>query len=294
MTDAVDTLLSILDLETIDRDLYRGVSPATSWKRVFGGQVVAQALVAACRSVEGSAGEGRMPHSLHAYFLLAGDPTIPILYEAERIRDGRSFTTRRVVAKQRGEAIFAMSVSFQTAEDGFDHQASAPAAPAPETLPGREQVATEILPQLPAGVRAYFTRERALELRPANFGRYIDAAPDPSASFQVWLRTLRALPDDPLLHAAILAYASDMTLLDVALVPHGTSVFDARIQAASLDHALWFHRPFRIDDWLLYAQDSPSASGARGFSRGAIHDRQGRLVASVAQEGLIRVKRGQA
>jgi acyl-CoA thioesterase II len=287
MTDAVDTLLNILDLETIDRDLYRGVSPATSWKRVFGGQVVAQALVAACRSVE-----GRMPHSLHAYFLLAGDPTIPILYEVERIRDGRSFTTRRVVAKQRGDAIFAMSVSFQTEETGFDHQAPAPAAPTPESLPGAGQVAAEILPCLPPGVRAYFTRERALELRPASFERYTNGVADPSAAFQVWMRTLRALPDDPLLHAAVLAYASDMTLLDVALVPHGTSVFDAGVQAASLDHALWFHRPFRIDDWLLYAQDSPSASGARGFSRGAIHDRQGRLVASVAQEGLIRIKRG--
>jgi acyl-CoA thioesterase-2 len=251
---------------------------------VFGGQVIGQALVAACRTVE-----GRKPHSLHGYFLLAGDPSTPIVYEVDRIRDGRSFATRRVVAIQHGRAIFTLSASFHAEETGFDHRAAMPAVPMPEDLPSDEEFRTRILPSMPDAVRAYFQRERPIELRPVQLERYRSAEPlDPV--FQVWIRATGALPDDPVLHQCVLAYASDMTLLDAALIAHGRTVFERSIQAASLDHALWFHRPFRADEWLLYAQDSPSASGGRGFSRGSIFTREGVLVASVAQEGLIREK----
>jgi acyl-CoA thioesterase-2 len=282
MASAVDALLGILDLEPLERHLFRGLSPQVGWQRVFGGQVIGQALVAACRTVD-----GRRPHSLHAYFILPGDPKTPILYEVERLRDGRSFTTRRVVAIQNGEAIFAMSASFHAEEPGYDHQAAMPNVPPPEALPDEDAVRATILPSLPPAVRAYYERERPIELRPVEFARYTAGEGRPP-KFHVWIRATRRLPDDPVLHACILAYASDMTLLDAALIPHGRSVFDKTIQAASLDHAMWFHRPFRADEWLLYAQDSPSSSGARGFSRGLIYDQAGRLVASVAQEGLIR------
>ena len=279
---ALDDLLSVLDLEPLEHNLFRGRSPQVGWQRVFGGQVIGQALVAACRTVE-----GRRPHSLHAYFLLGGDPKVPIVYEVERLRDGRSFTTRRVKAVQHGRAIFAMSASFHVEEPGFDHQAAMPDVPRPEDLPGEAEIRAGILPEMPAPVRAYYERERPIELRPVEFDRYRPGAPHP-AGFNVWIRTTGRLPDDPAVHACVLAYASDMTLLDAALAAHGRTVFERSIQAASLDHALWFHRPFRADDWLLYAQDSPSASGARGFSRGLIFTREGVLVASVAQEGLLR------
>jgi acyl-CoA thioesterase II len=282
MSRAVDDVLAILDLEPLERNLFRGRSPQVGWQRVFGGQVIGQALVAACRTVE-----GRAPHSLHAYFLLPGDPKIPIIYEVERLRDGRSFTTRHVKAIQHGQAIFSMSASFHVAEPGFDHAAEMPTVPAPEDLPSESEMKAGVLPLMPDPVRAYYERERPIELRPVEFERYMSRAPL-GRHFNVWIRATSPLPDDPAIHQCVLAYASDMTLLDSSLIAHGRTVFDRSIQAASLDHALWFHRPFRADEWLLYAQDSPSASGARGFSRGLIFTRDGRLVASVAQEGLVR------
>jgi acyl-CoA thioesterase-2 len=282
MSQISDSLTSILDLEPLERNLFRGRSPNIGWQRVFGGQVIGQALYAACKTVE-----GRDPHSLHAYFLLAGDPTIPILYEVDRLRDGRSFTTRRVLAIQKGEAIFAMSASFQVPEEGYAHQMPMPDVPMPEELPDREEMRDRILPNMPPVVRAYYERERPIEIRPVELARYASSE-KMEPRFNVWIRAMQPLPDEPAIHQAVLAYASDLMLLDSSLIAHGRTVFDKTIQGASLDHALWFHRPFRADDWLLYAQDSPSTSGARGFSRGLVFDRQGRLVASVAQEGLIR------
>jgi acyl-CoA thioesterase-2 len=285
MSSAVHDLLSILDLEPLEHNLFRGRSPQVGWQRVFGGQVIGQALVAACRTVE-----ERGPHSLHAYFLLAGDPKVPIIYEVDRLRDGKSFATRRVKAIQHGRAIFAMSASFQVEEPGFDHQVPMPDVPDPESLPTEAQMKAGVLPLMPDPVRAYYERERPIELRPVDFERYTSREPR-EPRFSVWIRSTAPLPDDPAVHQCVLAYASDLTLLDSSLVAHGRTVFERSIQAASLDHALWFHRPFRADDWLLYTQDSPSASGARGFSRGLIFARDGTLVASVAQEGLIRARR---
>jgi acyl-CoA thioesterase-2 len=280
---AVDDLLAILDLEPLEMNLFRGRSPQSRWQRVFGGQVIGQALVAASRTVEAA----RPPHSLHAYFLLGGDPKVPIIYEVDRIRDGKSFTTRRVVAIQHGQAIFSMSASFHAQETGFEHQAKMPDVPAPENLPSGPQLPANMLATMPEAIRRFFEQERPVELRPVEFERYLGKRSE-DGRFQVWIRTTGPLPDDPAIHQCVLAYASDMMLLDASLVPHGRTVFDKRIMAASLDHALWFHRPFRADEWLLYAQDSPSASGALGFSRGLIFGRDGTLVASVAQEGLIR------
>jgi acyl-CoA thioesterase-2 len=285
MSNAIAEILDLLDLEKLEENLFRGRSPQVHWQRVFGGQVIGQALVAACRTVEGS-----QPHSLHGYFMLAGDPTVPIIYEVDRIRDGRSFTTRRVVAIQHGRAIFALTASFQVEEAGFDHAMSMPDVAPPEGLPEIAEVMTEI-PSMPQLVRAWYERERPIEIRPVDMTRRFDAAHSGETGFQVWIRTTGPLPDDPAIHRCVLAYASDLTLLDTSLVPHGRSVLEASIQAASLDHALWFHRPFRADEWLLYAQDTPSASGARGFARGLVYDRAGRLVASVAQEGLVRQAR---
>jgi acyl-CoA thioesterase II len=287
MTDAVAELITILDLEPLEVDLFRGQNPKTGWRRVFGGQVVAQALVAATRTVP----DDRPAHSLHAYFLLPGDPRTPIVYEVERIRDGRSFTTRRVKAIQHGRAIFATTISYQVVEAGLAHQPAMPAVAGPEGLLDGKELASAGGTGMPEAIAAYFGRARPIALRPVDLKRYLAAAtggPAPEPAFNVWLRAAAALPDDPALHRAVLAYASDMTLLDVSLIPHARSVFDPTIQAASLDHALWFHRPVKIDDWLLYAQDSPVAGGARGFARGQIFDRAGNLVASVAQEGLIR------
>jgi acyl-CoA thioesterase-2 len=252
---------------------------------VFGGQVIGQALVAATRTVE-----DRSPHSLHAYFLLAGDPKVPIIYEVDRIRDGKSFTTRRVVAIQHGRAIFSMSVSFHAAETSLDHQLPMPDVPKPASLPSDAEMKERILPQLPEAVRRYYQRERPIELRPVEFGRYIGKKIE-DGRFNVWFRATGPLPDDPAIHRCVLAYASDFTLLDTVLLQHQRSVFDRDIMAASLDHALWFHRPFRADEWLLYTQDSPNLHGARGFARGLIFAADGALVASVAQEGLLRERR---
>ncbi|MEX0852812.1 MAG: acyl-CoA thioesterase II [Bauldia sp.] len=282
MTSAIDTLLSILDLEPLEHNLFRGLSPQVGWQRVFGGQVIGQALVAAARTVE-----GRSAHSLHAYFLRPGDPSVPILYEVDRIRDGKSFTTRRVVAIQHGQAIFSMAASFQIQESGLDHQIPMPKVPMPEELPSEAELKELYLHSAPEAVRRYWERERPIELRPVDLRHYVSREPLEPTQF-VWVRATGPLPDDRSIHLAVLAYASDMTLLDTSLFAHGRFIFDPDLQVASLDHALWFHRPFRADQWLLYAEDSPSASGARGFNRGSLFSRDGHLIASVAQEGLIR------
>jgi acyl-CoA thioesterase-2 len=285
MSSAVTELLQILDLEQLEINLFRGRSPQSGWQRVFGGQVIGQALVAACRTVE-----GRPPHSMHAYFLLGGDPAVPIIYNVERTRDGKSFTTRRVVAVQHGRPIFTITVSFHADEPGFEHQAKMPKVPMPEELPSEAEVRTRLLPMMPDPVRRYYERERPIELRPVEYERYMGKKLE-DARFHLWIRTTGRLPDDPAIHQCVLAYASDMTLLDSALLPHGRTVFEQDIMAASLDHALWLHRPFRADDWLLYAQDSPNLHGGRGLARGLIFTRDGTLVASVAQEGLVRQRR---
>ncbi len=282
---AVEGLLSILDLEPLEHNLFRGMSPQVGWQRVFGGQVIGQALVAASRTVE----EERPVHSLHGYFLRPGDPSVPIIYEVDRIRDGGSFTTRRMVAIQHGQAIFSMSASFHAREDGLDHQIDMGNVPMPEDLPSEAELKEEFLAIAPESVRRYWQRERPIELKPVDLAHYFSREKlEPKQA--IWVRASAALPDDPRIHSCVLAYASDMTLLDTALFAHGTSVFDTKLQVASLDHALWFHRPFRADEWLLYAEDSPSASGGRGFTRGALYTRDGTLVASSAQEGLIRVR----
>lgn len=282
---AMQNLLEILDLELIEENLYRGRSPDAGWQRVFGGQVIAQALMAAHRSVD----PDRFVHSLHAYFLRPGDPSIPILYEVERLRDGTSFTTRRVVAVQHGKAIFAMSASFQIDEEGFDHQVAMPDVTPPEKLMGEAEMKSMFLSNAPESVRRYWTRERPVEIRPTSLVHYVSN--EKLEPFQdVWVRTTGPVPDDRALQAAVLAYLSDMTLLDTSLYAHGTSIFDQNLQVASIDHAMWFHRPAAFEDWLLYTQDSPSASGARGMTRGKLFTRSGQLIASMAQEGLIRKK----
>jgi len=283
----VPSLLSILDLEQLEVNLFRGTSPKGAVRRVFGGQVIGQALIAATRTVEGV-----LPHSLHAYFLLGGDPEIPIVYDVDRIRDGKSFTTRRVVAIQHGRAIFSMSVSFHNDEDGLDHQMAMPDVPHPDALPSDAEIKQKILPELPEAVRRYYERERPIELRPVDFGRY-SGKKLANNQFNIWMRTTAPLPDDPAIHRCALAYASDMTILDTALLPHQRSIFDLDIMGASLDHAIWYHRPFRADQWLLYTQDSPNSHGARGFGRGLIFAADGTLVASVAQEGLMRPRRAE-
>ena len=282
---ALSRLLALLDLEKIEENVFRGVSPPERMQRVFGGQVLAQALVAAMRTVP----DERACHSFHAYFLRPGDPKVPILYEVDRSRDGASFSARRVVAIQHGAQIFILAASFQEAQDGFEHQAQMPIVPDPESLEDDQQVLLRDSTLSPA-MRAWVSQERPFETR-AVLGRGpFDAAGDRPARApidHIWLRARGRLADDPNLHRVLLAFVSDMSLLDTALLPHGKSIF-SKVQVASLDHAMWFHRPFRADDWLLYVQDSPSASGARGFNRGAVYRRDGVLVASVAQEGLIR------
>jgi acyl-CoA thioesterase-2 len=284
MGRGLETLLETLDLEPLEVNLFRGSSPKVGWQRVFGGQVVAQALRAAQRTVEPERGI----HSLHGYFIRPGDPDIPIVYEVARDRDGRSFTTRRVIAIQHGHPIFSMIASFHAAENGFEHQMAMPAVPGPESLPSERDLLSSFAGKLPDGMRRYFERDRPIELRHCEPGHYLDPASHLGLTQDVWFEATGTLPDDPELHQCVLAYASDMTIIDTSLVAHGTNIFDSGLQLASLDHSLWFHRPFRTDEWLLYAQDTPSAAGARAFNRGLIFSRDGRLVASVAQEGLIR------
>jgi acyl-CoA thioesterase-2 len=278
----VAQLITLLDLDPIEVNIFRGISPGDRSQRVFGGQVLGQALVAATRTVE-----DRFCHSLHAYFLIAGDPKVPILYEVDRSRDGRSFSTRRVVAIQHGRQIFHMSVSFQVEEPGFEHQIDPPVVPGPETLPSEDEQRRKVADLVPEAHRDHFLRPRPIELRPVDRSSIIHPEKRPPHQ-SVWVKATGPLPDDRALHQCVLAYASDMTLLDTSLLPHGVGWFDDSVQMASIDHAMWFHRPFRADQWLLYVQDSPAAYGGRGFNRGLIYSEDGTLVASVSQEGLIR------
>jgi acyl-CoA thioesterase-2 len=286
MSAALRELFDILDLERLEHNLYRGRSPKESWQRVFGGQTIAQALVAAQRTV----GEDRHAHSLHGYFMLPGDTSVPIVYAVDRIRDGTSFTTRRVVATQHGHAIFSLEASFQLDEEGLEHQMPIPHdVPPPETLRSQSEILRDYGDAVPAGVKRYWERERPIEMRPVILEHYTSR--EKLAPVQhIWIRTNGAVTGDRDLRAAVLAYLSDMTLLDTSTFAHGRAIFDRDIQAASLDHAMWFHRDHPLDGWLLYTQDSPSTSGARGFTRGALYAQDGTLVASVAQEGLIRLR----
>ncbi|MEV4741037.1 acyl-CoA thioesterase II [Streptomyces sp. NPDC049555] len=288
----LDDLLALLDLEPIEENIFRGTTDRPILvPRVFGGQVAAQALVAAGRTVPAD----RHAHSLHSYFLRPGDPAVPIVYTVDRIRDGRSFTTRRVVAVQHGQPIFHLSASFQTHEEGLEHQEPMPAAADPSTLP----TAAEMLPRYATHLGGQDRVERILEARAAVDLRYADEPPFASvgepreAKSQVWFRTNGKLADDPLLHIVLATYVSDMTLLDSVLLAHGRGGWAVGdVVGASLDHAMWFHRPFRADEWLLYDQESPTAQGGRGLARGRIFTQDGRLAVSVIQEGLIRVPRG--
>jgi acyl-CoA thioesterase-2 len=281
-----EELLAILDLEPIEESIFRGAQAQTTNQRVFGGQVIAQALVAATRTVE----KERVAHSLHAYFMRPGDPRVPILYEVDRIRDGKSFTTRRVVAIQHGKAIFSASISYQLDEPGVSHQSAMPPVPPPEDLKSERELLAKERDKLPPEFVKWLERERPIDFRAVE-PRHPLSDEKLAPVQHLWMKTVARLPDDPALHKAVMAYASDMSLLGTGLRPHGLSWLKGNVQAASLDHAIWFHRDFRIDEWLLYAQESPSASGARSFNRGELFTREGVLVASVAQEGLMRLRR---
>ena len=283
--NSADGLVEYLDLEKLEEDLFRGQSPQVGCQRVFGGHVIGQALVAAQRTVSADRGV----HSLHGYFMRPGDPSQPIIYEVERIRDGSSFSTRWVVAIQHGKAIFSLQASFQTDEDGLEYQDEMPQVTAPEDLPSPDEIRSTFLEGAPEHIIKYWRTERPIEVRPIMMEHYFTNKSLPPVQ-HAWVRTLGPIPDDRVVQASVLAYLSDMLLLDTSLFFHGRSVFSKDIQAASLDHAMWFHRRFDFSDWLLYTMDSPSTSGARGFSRGSLYSRDGRLIASVAQEGLIRSK----
>ena len=277
--DEASELIGLLDLEPIELDMFRGHTPAHETRRIFGGQVVAQALTAAYRTIQ-----GRICHSLHSYFIRPGDPKIPILFKVERGRDGGSFSTRRVIAIQHGKQIFNLAASFQTPEEGFEHQIDMPEAPAPEGLLNEEELRAQ------AGENSEWSRRVwPIEVKPADPPHYGSKAPLAPA-YNVWFRARGRLAEDISLNQCVLAYASDMTLLDASLRPHSVEWNSGRLQVASLDHALWFHRPSDLTDWHLFVQDSPSASGGRGFNRGDIFNRDGRLVASAAQEALIRYR----
>jgi len=285
MAKPLDDLLALLRLERLEENLFRGESQDPGWGTVFGGQALGQGLSAAIETVAAD----RRVHSLHAYFLCPGDVARPIVYEVDRIRDGRAFTTRRVVANQGGPAIFAMSCSFQIDEPGVEHQAAMPPAPAPETLPTEQQRLAPFLTTVPDRVRTHLLAERPFEIRTVD-----QIGDDPFAPVRgeprrlTWMRAVGALPDQPALHACLLAYVSDYHFGTTALAPHGLSWLSPSLQLASIDHVMWFHRPFRCDDWLLHAIDSPTAQAARSLVRGSVFTRDGRLVASTAQEGLIR------
>lgn len=284
MSDDVDRLLSILDIEPLEDILFRGTgSGGETSRRIFGGQVIAQALRAAYHTVP----EERLCHSLHAYFIRPGNPERSVIYEVERARDGGSFTTRRVVAIQHGEPILNLSASFHISEPGHDHQFTMPDAPDPETLEPRDVYRARLAKRLPEHVRAEVTRSSPIEIRETDPGDPLSPVPVDSRN-SIWFRLARSAPADQRLNHCLLAYASDLYLLGTSMRAAGESFFTGRIMPASLDHALWFHRPFSFSDWKLYHMDSPSASGARGFSRGSIYATDGTLVASTVQEGLIR------
>jgi len=280
---ALDDLIALLDLEALEVNLFRGVSPDEDRQRVFGGQVAGQALVAAGRTVP----EDRPVHSLHAYFLRPGDPTVPIVYEVDRIRDGRSFCTRRVVAIQHGRAIFNLQASFHVAEPGLDHQVAAPDVPPAESLPTLRGRLEPYRERYGEAFGRWIDRPRPIDMRTVGDLSWFDPTPREPCQ-DVWIRADGVLPDDPMLHACVVVYASDFTILDTATLPHGFNFYDNRLMMASLDHAMWFHQPFRADDWLLYHQHSPIAHGARGLAEGSIFTRDGRLAVTVMQEGLLR------
>jgi len=280
---ALEALVRVLDLEPLEHNLYRGQTQKQGWQRVYGGLVLAQALTASIRTVE----PDRLAHSMHGYFLLGGDPGHPIVYDVERVRDGTSFNTRRVKAIQHGRPIFVLSVSFQKAEAGFQHQTEMPDVPPPENLPTVKELQERFADKLPANLRSFWQRERPFEMRPVDASRYLTRAKT-APKQNIWMRANGRLGDDPNLHRCLLAYASDFTLLDTALIAHGKLLFDTDVQLASIDHAMWLHAPVRVDQWLLYTQESTFAGGARGFCRGNIYTREGVLVASVTQEGLMR------
>jgi acyl-CoA thioesterase II len=280
----VGELIDLLQLERIEENLFRGQSRDIGTRFVFGGQVLGQALSAAQRTVD----PDRSVHSLHAYFLRAGDIEAPIVYEVDRARDGKSFSVRRVVAIQHGQTIFNFAASFQVTEPGVDHQMEMPKVPPPEEIAPREPLAASELANIPVKLQRWLNKKGPFEFRHVNPRN--ELKPEKRPPFQqVWFRLIDRAPDDPTLHRAMLAYASDFHLIGTATLPHGISYLQHNVQMASLDHALWFHRPFRIDDWLLYSCDSPSAQGARGLTRGMIFSRDGTLVASTAQEGMIRI-----
>ncbi|HEV7524004.1 MAG TPA: acyl-CoA thioesterase II [Acidimicrobiia bacterium] len=285
MGRALDDLIDLLELEQLEVNLFRGVSPDEDRQRVFGGQVAGQALIAAGRTVDSD----RRVHSLHAYFLRPGDPRIPIVYDVDRIRDGHSFTTRRVVAIQHGRAIFNLSASFHIDEPGPEHQYAMPDAADPESLPTMRERLEPYIDRFPTAFVEWIRRDRPIDTRSSRLPRWLDPDPSPREPEQlVWFRADGKLPDDPLLHACVVAYASDLTLLDTAVMSHAHSWDDDRFMIASLDHAMWFHRPLRADEWLLYHQKSPSAQGARGIAEGFIYRHDGALAVTVIQEGLIR------
>ncbi len=283
---ALQSLLSLLDLEDLEVNLFRGRSPEAGSQRVFGGQVLGQALVAAGRTVTDG-----VAHSFHSYFLRPGDPTTPILYQVDRTRDGRTFTTRRVTAIQHGRAIFHLEASFQKPEHGREHQDEMPDAPDPESLPTWSERIERQVHRVPEEMQQWLRRERPIDIRYVTEFDPISPEKLPPRLL-VWVRTNSAIPDDLLLHQCVIAYASDMTLLDTATLPHAISWTDQKYQIASLDHAMWFHRSFRADEWLLYSQESTVAAGARGFTTGRLFTRAGQLVVSVAQEELIRPRGG--
>jgi acyl-CoA thioesterase-2 len=276
-------LLHLLKLERIEHDIFRGESRDIGSPRVYGGQVLGQALSAASATVE-----GREVHSLHAYFLRAGDVEAEIVYIVDRARDGGSFTNRRVVAIQHGQQIFNMTCSFQEAERGLDHQSAMPEVPPPESLADMRELTAPVLEKIPEKVRRYFTHERPFEVRPVDPLKLL--SPEKTEPLQrFWVKAVDRLPDDPHVHRNLLAYISDYQLVATSTLPHGIRLESGKLFLASLDHAMWFHRPFRLDDWVLYTMDSPNACGARGLARGEFFSRDGRLVATTAQEGLIRV-----
>lgn len=284
MNAVLADLIKVLELEQLEVNLFRGVSRDLGLPQVFGGQVLGQSLHAASATVDAD----RLVHSLHAYFLLPGDVNAPIIYEVDRSRDGGSFSSRRVVAIQHGQQIFHMSASFQTAQNGLDHQSKMPQVPPPESLHDIRNV-VDAAPTVPVELKRWFQVQLPIEFRPINPVRLMSADPgDPLTEF--WFKAIDALPDNEELHRSVLAYASDFYLLRTATQPHGIPFPSAKLRLATIDHAMWFHRPLRVDEWLLYVIDSPSASGSRGLSRGSIFDRKGNLVASVAQEGMVRVR----
>ena len=281
----VGELLTLLDLEALEVNIYRGRNRDIGSGRVFGGQVFAQALVAAQRTVT----PGRDAHSVHGYFLRAGDLTTPIIFFVDRPRDGGSFTSRRVTAIQHGEAIFHLSASFHISEPGLEHQSAMPDVPPPESLASELDLIRQRADRIPESMRAVLTQDRPIDFRTVNpADPFVTEKRDPVR--YVWFRAMAKLPEERIIHQAVLAYASDYGLLPTALHPHGVPYRDPRLQMASLDHSLWLHRPFRADEWLLYAMESPVAAGARGFTRGSVFTQAGQLVASVAQEGLMRMR----